>query len=136
MERSENVHRMTRRLATFPGSCQVGLLQARWYMAHPTKKENLKVLARSTRWHIQPPHSPGSKSRGTLPSCKSEATCLRENQKESLFRSTRREFRLRWRIGLELVAIDVVWHTHSANMDAHEKGLFRMNRKKSGHGVG
>jgi hypothetical protein len=105
-------------------------------VAHPKKKENLKVLALSTGWYMPAPHSAGSENVGTFPSFKTEATGLRENQKESLFRSTRREYQLRWRIGLELVAIDVVWHTHSANMDAHEKGLFLMNRKKSGHGVG
>jgi hypothetical protein len=79
---------------------------------------------------------PGSESLVTFPAWKSEATCLGENQKESLFRSTRREFQLTWRIRLEIVAINVMWHGDSANMDAHEKRIFLMSGKKSGHGVG
>jgi hypothetical protein len=39
-------------------------------------------------------------------------------------------------VGLELVAINVVWHADSAHMDVHEKRIFLMSGKKSGHGVG
>jgi hypothetical protein len=105
-------------------------------MEHPKKKENLKVSARSTRWYIAAPHSPRSESLGTSRACKSEATWVRENQKKSLLQSIGRESQLRWRVGLEFVAINVVWHADSANRDAHEKGLFLMNGKESGHGVG